>query len=110
VSADAGPTRAQQLIGDFAPKLVQLTDEMLFGDIWERPDLSKRDRSLVTLSVLVALGRSEQMEGHMQRALDNGLTVPELVEACTHMAFYAGWPAAMTAVLTARRLFGEPLP
>ena len=101
----AGPTRAQQLIGDFAPKLVSLTDEVLFGDVWERPGLSIRDRSLVTVAALVALYRTDQMAGHMQRAVDNGLTVDELVEAITHLAFYAGWPNAMTAITTAKKLF-----
>ncbi len=77
------PSRAQQLIGDFAPKLVELTDDMLFGDIWERPWLSKRDRNLVTVAALVALCRKDQMAGHMKRAIDNGLTVDELIEAIT---------------------------
>jgi 4-carboxymuconolactone decarboxylase len=101
------PTRAQQLIGDFAPKLVSLTDEVLFSDVWERPGLSKRDRSLITVAALVALCRTDQMVGHMQRAVDNGLTVDELVEAVTHLAFYAGWPSAMTAMTTAKKLFEQ---
>lgn len=71
---------------------------MLFGDVWERPGLSKRDRSLVTVAALVALYRTEQLPGHLQRAVDNGVTRDELVEAITHLAFYAGWPNAMTAV------------
>jgi 4-carboxymuconolactone decarboxylase len=102
------PTPAQRIIGDFAPKLLELTDEVVFGDIWERPGLSKRDRSLITVTTLVALYRTEQMAGHMRRAIDNGLTVDELVEAITHIAFYAGWPNAMTAITTARRLFERP--
>jgi 4-carboxymuconolactone decarboxylase len=101
------PSRAQQLIGDFAPKLVSLTDEVLFGDVWERPGLSKRDRSLVTVATLVALYRTDQMAAHMKRAVDNGVTVDELIEAITHIAFYAGWPNAMTAITTAKKLF-EP--
>ena len=101
------PTRAQQLIGDFAPKLVSLTDDVLFGDVWERPGLSKRDRSLITVAALVALYRTDQMAGHMKRAVDNGLTVDELVEAITHLAFYAGWPSAMTAMTTAKKLFDQ---
>lgn len=101
----AEPTPAQQLIGDFAPKMVALTDEVLFGDVWERPGLSKRDRSLITVATLVALYRTDQMASHMKRAIDNGLTVDELVEAITHIAFYAGWPTAMTAITTARKLF-----
>lgn len=104
----ARPSRAQILIGDFAPKLVELTDTMLFGDIWERPGLSKRDRSLITVAALVALYRTDQMPGHLQLAIENGLSQDELIEAITHLAFYAGWPSAMTAILTAKRLFGEP--
>ncbi|HZD00776.1 MAG TPA: carboxymuconolactone decarboxylase family protein [Actinomycetes bacterium] len=94
------PTAAQQMIGDFAPKLVELTDEVLFGDIWERPGLSKRDRSLVTVTALVALYRTDQITFHLRRALENGLTKDELIEAITHLAFYTGWPNAMTAITT----------
>ncbi|MCL2395155.1 MAG: carboxymuconolactone decarboxylase family protein [Acidimicrobiaceae bacterium] len=101
----AQQTAAQQSLGDFAPGLVSLTDDFLFPEIWERPGLSKRDRSLVTVAALVALYRTEQMGGHMRRAIDNGLTLDELKEAITHLAFYAGWPAAMTAMATARKLF-----
>ena len=101
------PTPAQMIIGDFSPKLVSLTDEVLFGDIWGRPGLSKRDRSLITIATLVALYRTDQMASHMTRAIDNGLTVEELVEAITHIAFYAGWPNAMTAITTAKKLFGD---
>jgi 4-carboxymuconolactone decarboxylase len=104
----AEPSRAQQLLGDFAPKLASLTDEVIFADVWERPGLSKRDRSLITVAALVALCRTDQMVGHMQRAVDNGVTVDELVEAITHLAFYAGWPSAMTAMTTAKKLFEEP--
>jgi 4-carboxymuconolactone decarboxylase len=101
------PSPARQLIGDFAPKLVELTDDVLFGDIWERPGLSKRDRSLITVAALVSLYRTEQLPGHLRRAIDNGLTQDELIEAITHLAFYAGWPTAMTAITTAKKLF-EP--
>jgi 4-carboxymuconolactone decarboxylase len=94
------------MIGDFAPKLASLTDDVLFADVWERPGLSKRDRSLITVATLVALYRTEQMASHMQRAIDNGLSVDELIEAITHIAFYAGWPTAMTGMNTARALFG----
>ncbi|MER5802132.1 carboxymuconolactone decarboxylase family protein [Streptomyces mirabilis] len=92
------PTPAQKLIGDLAPKLVELTDEVLFGDIWARPGLSPRDRSLVTVTALAALGRTEQLGSHLRLALTNGLAKEELVEAITHLAFYAGWPSAMSAV------------
>jgi 4-carboxymuconolactone decarboxylase len=107
VSTPAEPSRAQRLFGDFAPKLVELNDEVLFGDIWERPGLSKRDRSLITVATLVALNRKDQLDGHLQRAIDNGVTLDELKELITHLAFYAGWPNAMTAIITAKRLFGE---
>jgi 4-carboxymuconolactone decarboxylase len=100
----AKSTAAQQMIGDFAPKLVELTDGLLFGDIWERPGLSKRDRSLIIVTTLVALYRTEQLASHLRRALDNGLTRDELIEAITHMAFYAGWPNAMTAITTLRNI------
>jgi alkylhydroperoxidase/carboxymuconolactone decarboxylase family protein YurZ len=102
------PSVAQKLIGDFAPKLLELTDNVLFGDVWERPELSKRDRSLITVSALIALHRPDQLRRHLQRARDNGLTREELVETITHLAFYAGWPNAMTAVLIARELFETP--
>jgi len=92
------PTPAQKLIGDFAPKLVQLTDDVLFGDIWARPGLSPRDRSLITVTALVALYRTEQLGSHLRRALANGLSKDELIEAITHITFYAGWPNGMTAI------------
>ncbi|GHB39716.1 hypothetical protein GCM10010377_33180 [Streptomyces viridiviolaceus] len=85
-------------LAPIAPKLVEITDEVLFGDVWERPELSPRDRSLVTVSVLAALYRGEQLSYHLGGALDNGLSVEELSEAITHLAFYAGWPNAMTAI------------
>ena len=99
------PSPAQQLIGDYAPKLVELTDDVLFGDVWARPGLSKRDRSLVTVSALVALNRLEQLPGHLRRAIDNGVTEEELIEAITHLAFYSGWPTAMSAIMAAKKLF-----
>jgi 4-carboxymuconolactone decarboxylase len=98
------PTAARKSFGDIAPKLAELSDEVLFGDVWERPQLGKRDRSLVTCAALVALGKTEQMGFHFPRALENGVTADELVELITHMAFYAGWPNAMSAVTQAREL------
>jgi 4-carboxymuconolactone decarboxylase len=95
---DNGKTPAQQLLGDTAPDLVRLTDDVLFGDVWANPGLSPRDRSLVTVAALVSLGRTGQLGAHLRRGLDNGLTKDELARAITHLAFYAGWPAAMTAV------------
>jgi len=92
-------------MGDIAPKLTELTDNVLFGDVWERPGLSKRDRSLVTVSALIAMNRPDQLRSHLARARDNGLTQDELIEAITHLAFYAGWPNAITAVTVAREVF-----
>ena len=95
---------ARKLFGGFAPKLVQLTDDVLFGDIWERTQLSKRDRSLVTCAALVATGKTEQMSFHFPRAIENGVTKEELVELITHLAFYVGWPNAMSAIGRAKEL------
>ncbi len=105
-SADQ-PTRAQQLMGDFAPKLAQLTDDVLYGDVWARPQLSPRDRSLVTISALVAMNRPDQLRSHVARALRNGVTEEEISEAITHLAFYAGWPSAVTAVTVAREVLEQ---
>jgi 4-carboxymuconolactone decarboxylase len=100
-------TRAQQLMGDIAPKLVELTDNVLFGDVWKRPGLPPRDRSLVTVAALVSLYRTDQVDSHLRRALDNGVTVEELAEAITHLAFYAGWPCAVSATVLLRRIVDE---
>jgi 4-carboxymuconolactone decarboxylase len=96
---------ALELIGEVAPKLRELTEQILFGDIWERPGLSKRDRSLITVSALVALNRAEQLPFHLERALANGVTKDELIELITHLAFYSGWPTSMTAVMIAKDVF-----
>lgn len=88
----------QQAFGRLAPKLAEVTDNVLFGDIWERPGLSKRDRSLITVAALVALYRLEQLPFHLAKAIENGLTHEELAEAVTHLAFYAGWPAAASTL------------
>ena len=101
------PSAAAKLVGDFAPKLVELTDRVLFGDVWERPELSKRDRSLATVAALVALNRPDQLRFHLNRAVENGLTKEELIEVITHLAFYSGWPNAMTAILIAKELFSK---
>ena len=100
-------TRAQRAIGDFAPKLVELTDEVLFGDIWERHELSKRDRSLVTVASLVTSGSTEQLVGHLRLAKENGLGEDELKEAIIHLTFYAGWPKAVSAIQVAKKVFAE---
>lgn len=87
------------------PKLGELRDDVLFGDVWEQTDLSKRDRSLVTISVLTALYRTEELKGHLQRALDNGVTKEEIGGMITHLAFYAGWPTAVNAGRVAIEVF-----
>jgi 4-carboxymuconolactone decarboxylase len=99
------PSAAQKLFGDFDPKLAELTDNVLFGDVWERPGLSKRDRSLITVAALVALNRPEQLRSHLQRARENGVTKEEVAEMITHLAFYTGWPNAINAVAIAREIF-----
>jgi 4-carboxymuconolactone decarboxylase len=108
VPAPSGqPTPAQRIMGDFAPKLAQLTGDVLFGDVWARPQLSPRDRSLVTISALIAMNRPDQLRSHLVRARDNGVTEDEIVESITHLAFYAGWPSAITAVTVAKEVFGR---
>ena len=92
-------------MGDIAPKLAELTDTVLFGDVWARPELSPRDRSLVTVSALIALNRPDQLRSHLARARDNGVTQEEVVEVITHLAFYAGWPNAVTAISVAKDVF-----
>jgi 4-carboxymuconolactone decarboxylase len=101
----AQPRPSQRAIGDFAPKLAGLTDDVLFGDVWERPELSKRDRSLVTVAALIAMNRPDQLRSHLLRARENGVTQEELIETITHLAFYSGWPNAVTAIAVAREVF-----
>ena len=100
------PSPGQRIIGDFSPKLAQLTDDVVFGDIWARPELPARDRSLITVAALITNGSTEQLRGHLARARANGLTETELKEVIIHLAFYAGWPRAMSAVRVAREVFG----
>jgi len=104
MASEPRKSTAQQMIGDIAPKLAELTDEVLFDDVWERPGLSKRDRSLITVAALVALNRTEQLRFHLPRAVENGVTKNELVELITHLAFYSGWPTAMSSMLLAKEL------
>lgn len=95
----------RRTIGDIAPKLAELTDDVLFEDVWNRTGLSARDRSLITVAVLLAGGDTAQLQFHLGRARDNGVTETELTEAITHLAFYAGWPRAMSAAAVARDVF-----
>ena len=96
---------ARDTVHQIVPDLLDYSDKWLFGEVWERPQLSKRDRSLIVVATLIALGREKQLVGHLERALANGLTKTELSEVITHLAFYAGWPAAMTAALVAKDVF-----
>jgi 4-carboxymuconolactone decarboxylase len=102
---DKEPSGAQKLFGDFAPALVALTDDVLFGQVWTRPQLSPKERSLVTVACLATSGNTEQLVYHLGLAKENGATEEELVEAITHLAFYAGWPRAMSAMAVAKRVF-----
>ena len=94
-------------VRDVFPKLGELTDKVVFGDVWERPGLAKRDRSLITVAALVTLARTDQLRGHLWRALDNGVKKDEIIELITHLAFYVGWPNAGTAALIAKEVFAE---
>lgn len=107
MSDEPAPAPARGPFADFAPALQGYTDTVLFGDVWERPGLSKRDRSLITVATLVALYRTNELPFHVKRALENGVTREEIAELITHLAFYAGWPTASSAVTVARRVFEE---
>jgi 4-carboxymuconolactone decarboxylase len=100
-------TASRDRVRNTVPKLIDYTEKVLFGDVWERPQLSQRDRSLIVVATLISTYRPEQLRGHLQRALVNGVTKEELSEVITHLAFYAGWPAAMTAANVAREVFEE---
>ena len=101
---------ARDVVRQVAPKLIDLSEKVLFGDVWERPGLSKRDRSLITVAALTAMYRTDQLPGHLERALANGVTREEIGELITHLAFYASWPSAMTAGQIARRVFDARKP
>jgi 4-carboxymuconolactone decarboxylase len=105
-----GWTGGQSAVGDITPALAHYTDKVLFDEVWERPDLSPRDRSLVTISALVTLGTVEQLGFHLAFARENGATEDELIEAITHLAFYTGWPRAMAAIGAARAAFADTDP
>jgi 4-carboxymuconolactone decarboxylase len=99
------PTNARKSFGDIAPHLAEITDKVLFGDVWEDPALSPRDRSLVTITSLISLYRTNELPFHLKKALENGLTRDEIIATITHLAFYAGWPPAMTALQIAKAAF-----
>ncbi len=101
------PTDARKSFGDLAPELAKITDEVLFGEVWENPALSPRDRSLVTISCLISLYRVNELPFHLERALANGVTPDEIIATITHLAFYAGWPCASAATGIARQVFAN---
>lgn len=98
-------TVAQKAFGEIAPDFAELTDRVLFGEVWQRPGLSQRDRSLITVATLVALYRTNELPNHLKRAIDNGVSRDELVEAMMHLAFYSGWPTASSALRIAKSVF-----
>jgi 4-carboxymuconolactone decarboxylase len=100
-------TRTRSPLRDIAPALADYSERVLFDDVWERPGLCPRDRSLITVATLVALYRTNELPFHLKKALDNGVTRDELIELITHLAFYSGWPTANTAATIARRVFEE---
>jgi 4-carboxymuconolactone decarboxylase len=97
--------RVEEQFGKVAPGIVQYTTDILFRDLWQRPDLAPRDRSLVTVSALIAFGQVAQITYHLGRAMDNGLTQQQAAEVITHLAFYVGWPNAMSALPVAKEVF-----
>jgi 4-carboxymuconolactone decarboxylase len=99
------PSGAEKTLGDFAPALVAYTDDVLFGQVWKRPELSPKERSLVTVAALTTSGNTDQLVYHLSLAKQNGATEQELIEAITHLAFYAGWPKAMSAMAVAKQVF-----
>jgi 4-carboxymuconolactone decarboxylase len=101
------PSASRDAVRAVVPKLIDLSEKVLFGDVWERPNLSKRDRSLIVCATLIATYRPEQLRGHLQRALDNGVTKDEISEMITHLAFYSGWPASMSAANIAKEIFAN---
>lgn len=98
---------AQKHFGDVAPKLAEISGDVLYNDVWERPGLSKRDRCMITVASLITGYRTHQLPFHIKKALDHGVTRQELAEMITHLAFYAGWPQASTTVGIARQVFEE---
>ena len=100
-------TDARRNFGDLAPQLAEITDKVLFGEVWANPALSLRDRSLVTITSLISLYRVNELPFHLKLALKNGVTREEIIATITHLAFYAGWPPAITALQLARKAFEE---
>ena len=107
MSTPKAATSARDEVRKVAPKLIEMSEKVLYGDVWERPGLSKRDRSLITVAALIAMYRGDQLTGHLERALANGVKREEIVELITHLAFYCGWPAAGHAALIAKEVLAE---
>ena len=101
------PAGGRDAVRATVPKMIEVTETVIYGDIWERPGLSKRDRSLIVLATLISTYRPEQLRGHLARALDNGVTKDEIAEVITHLAFYSGWPGSMTAARIAKEVYEE---
>ena len=108
MAQSANPSR--DAVRDVVPDLIGYSERVLFGEIWERPGLKKRDRSLIVVATLIALDRTAQLPFHLARALGNGVRRDELAELITHLAFYAGWPCAASAVSALRALDGAAAP
>src|ERR1700730_9041907 len=104
IMAQTASSPARERIRGTVPKLAEIADTLIYGEVWERPQLSKRDRSLITCAALMEMGRYEQLSGHLARALTNGVTKDEISELITHLAFYSGWPTAMTAAGLAKEV------
>jgi 4-carboxymuconolactone decarboxylase len=103
----ANPSSSKNKLRPFLPKLVEIIDTTVYGDLWERPELSKRDRSLITIAALIGMRQTDQLRSHMEKALDNGVTTQEISELITHLAIYAGFPAALSAGLVAEPLLRD---
>ena len=107
MATPAAASPAREEVRGVVPKLIDLSEKVLYGDVWERPGLSKRDRSLITVAALMAMYRPDQLKGHTERALANGVTTEEIGELITHLAFYAGWPCAMSAAKVVKQVYEE---
>lgn len=101
------PNPSREAVRGVVPRMIELSETVIYGDIWERPGLNKRDRSLIVVAALIASYRPEQLKGHLGRALDNGVTKDEIAEIITHLAFYSGWPGSMTAARIAKEVYEE---
>jgi 4-carboxymuconolactone decarboxylase len=103
----ANPSSSKERARPVVPKLVEIIDATVYGDVWQRDALSRRDRSMITVATLVGMRQTDQLRSHLEKALDNGVTAAEIGELFTHVAFYAGFPAALSAALIARPLLEE---